>query len=158
MQDNVSDILTRDLQPLLAVLRQEGFSIGVDTALNVEILVRSVAMSGRGLSEPVDLASVLAPIVCKNVVEQERFGRIYAAWTRSEEPGERQQATSKEKVTRAALAVDRVGTETVERTEGKSRRLFWVLIAVVAGVFAMLAASMLAPIQMVEMVEIMEQV
>src|SRR5262245_9960725 len=119
MTESIPRLLTEDLQLLLLALRQQGFTIGVDTVLKIEHLAQMVATSGRGLAAPVNLSAALAPIVCKNPFDQERFHKIYAAWSQAGDIAADQ--SQKEALAREALTVDQASTEHVEATARHGR-------------------------------------
>ena len=121
--------LTEDLQFFLLTLRRQGFAIGVDTILKIERLAQTIAASGRGLSSPVNLCTALAPIVCKNPVDQERFRKIYTVWSQTGNTAELEDAEKQEELAREALTVDQESTESVEAMARQGRRRLWQLLA-----------------------------
>src|SRR5215510_13923596 len=100
MHDSASRPLTEDLQLFLLTLRRQGFAIGIDTVLKVERLAQTVATSGRGLASPVNLCTALAPIVCKNPIDQERFRKIYTVWSQTGNIAELEDAGKQEALVR----------------------------------------------------------
>jgi PKD repeat protein len=73
------NILTTPLNTLFAMLRQEGFEIGVSAMLDIQKLVAGLEESevAEGYTR---LRNMIGPILCRNKEEQEKFYKVFASY------------------------------------------------------------------------------
>jgi formylglycine-generating enzyme required for sulfatase activity len=61
-------------------LGREGMSAGADTWLAIHDLLLRLARQGRLPADPLDLAALIGPVVCRSPAQQRRFPGLYREW------------------------------------------------------------------------------
>ena len=115
------------LADLLTALETDGSAAGPDLHLRLQALVRQLPEDTR----PEDLKTLLAPVLCRNKEEQERFYELFArSWARVQEVG----IIEAEKALEGNTLIQKV-----QRKKWLQRRLswsLWLLLGLVAGLNA----------------------
>ena len=89
--------------------------MGIDTGIKLEQLFQTIAYSGKGVTYPLNVKNIIAPIVCKNPMDQNRFHQLYDVWVRSRTYKDSvQQKAKHESIETKTPSVDHTSTKNLE--------------------------------------------
>ena len=107
---------TEPLTEFLMGLRLSGYRLGAQEFILIEDLILALLGTGERFNDPVRLANVLAPVICKSEAEQADFHRRFADWCLPDSDPKRK--------ARRALPAEASNFDSALRNLGKERRLW----------------------------------